>query len=83
MNLKLMLVDSQDFLLASGARVCSWNCKKLLPSHPRSFSLLKFSRIFSIPQLALTALKKIYKGRKNRYNTKKKKNSGAGEGANP
>jgi len=31
MNLKLMLVDSQDFLLASGARVCkSCDYKKLL-----------------------------------------------------
>jgi len=29
MNLKLMLVDNQDFLLASGARVCkSCDCKK-------------------------------------------------------
>jgi len=29
MNLKLMLVDSQDFLLASGARMCeSCGCEK-------------------------------------------------------
>ena len=30
------VVDSQDFLLASGARVCkSCDCKKLLISHPK------------------------------------------------
>jgi len=37
------VVDSQDFLLASGARVCkSWNCKTLLTTTTNTKSNLIF-----------------------------------------